>query len=176
MPGKVISLIAQPGSEVEQGAPLLILEAMKMEHTIAAPAKGNAQGLPLRRRRLGRRGRRTGGLRLKNHEPQRHRGRANLEKKFSVSLCLCGERFYVSAAACEDRRGRPARRPAERKQLVPAAVKVELIDRLGMAGLKAIEATAFVSPKWVPQMGDAAEVMASLPRRPASAIRCWCPT
>ena len=51
-------------------------------------------------------------------------------------------------------------------QLVPAAVKVELIDRLGQAGLKAIEATAFVSPKWVPQMGDAAEVMASLPRRP----------
>ena len=50
-------------------------------------------------------------------------------------------------------------------QLVPSAVKVALIDRLGMAGLKAIEATAFVSPKWVPQMGDAAEVMASLPRR-----------
>lgn len=50
-------------------------------------------------------------------------------------------------------------------QLVPSAVKVELIDRLGMAGLKAIEATAFVSPKWVPQMGDAAEVMANLPRR-----------
>ncbi len=40
MPGKVISLIAQPGSEVAQGAPLLILEAMKMEHTIAAPARG----------------------------------------------------------------------------------------------------------------------------------------
>ena len=50
-------------------------------------------------------------------------------------------------------------------QLVPGAVKIELIDRLGMAGLKAIEATAFVSPKWVPQMGDAAEVMANLPRR-----------
>jgi len=50
-------------------------------------------------------------------------------------------------------------------QLVPSAVKVALIDRLGMAGLKTIEATAFVSPKWVPQMGDAAEVMASLPRR-----------
>ncbi|MBZ0132649.1 MAG: acetyl/propionyl/methylcrotonyl-CoA carboxylase subunit alpha [Rhodocyclaceae bacterium] len=40
MPGKVIALIAQPGSEVDKGAPLLILEAMKMEHTIAAPAKG----------------------------------------------------------------------------------------------------------------------------------------
>ncbi|CAG0932037.1 hydroxymethylglutaryl-CoA lyase [Rhodocyclaceae bacterium] len=50
-------------------------------------------------------------------------------------------------------------------QLVPAAVKIELIDRLGMAGLKAIEATAFVSPKWVPVMGDAAEVMAGLKRR-----------
>ncbi|HNQ57354.1 MAG: hydroxymethylglutaryl-CoA lyase [Rhodocyclaceae bacterium] len=50
-------------------------------------------------------------------------------------------------------------------RLVPSAVKVELIDRLGMAGLKTIEAAAFVSPKWVPQMGDAAEVMTSLPRR-----------
>ena len=43
MPGKVIALIAQPGAEVEQGAPLLILEAMKMEHTIAAPAKGRVK-------------------------------------------------------------------------------------------------------------------------------------
>lgn len=51
-------------------------------------------------------------------------------------------------------------------QLVPAAIKVELIDRLGQAGLKTIEATAFVSPKWIPQMGDAGEVMAGLRRRP----------
>ncbi|WP_157264098.1 acetyl/propionyl/methylcrotonyl-CoA carboxylase subunit alpha [Azohydromonas aeria] len=40
MPGKVIALIAQPGATVERGAPLLVLEAMKMEHTIAAPRKG----------------------------------------------------------------------------------------------------------------------------------------
>lgn len=40
MPGKVIALIAAPGATVEKGAPLLILEAMKMEHTIAAPAAG----------------------------------------------------------------------------------------------------------------------------------------
>ncbi len=40
MPGKIIALLAQPGAAVEKGAPLLILEAMKMEHTIAAPAKG----------------------------------------------------------------------------------------------------------------------------------------
>jgi 3-methylcrotonyl-CoA carboxylase alpha subunit len=40
MPGKVIAWLAQPGAEVAKGAPLLILEAMKMEHTITAPAAG----------------------------------------------------------------------------------------------------------------------------------------
>jgi hydroxymethylglutaryl-CoA lyase len=49
--------------------------------------------------------------------------------------------------------------------LVPVDVKVALIDRLADAGLRAIEATAFVSPKWVPQMADAAEVMARIRRR-----------
>jgi hydroxymethylglutaryl-CoA lyase len=50
--------------------------------------------------------------------------------------------------------------------IVPTEVKVELIDRLTDAGLQAIEATSFVSPKWVPQMGDAAQVMAAIRRRP----------
>ena len=40
MPGKVVALLAQPGQKVDKGAPLLILEAMKMEHTITAPATG----------------------------------------------------------------------------------------------------------------------------------------
>ena len=48
---------------------------------------------------------------------------------------------------------------------VTTATKIELIDRLGDAGLKSIEATAFVSPKWVPQMADAAKVMAGMVRR-----------
>ena len=52
------------------------------------------------------------------------------------------------------------------KQQVPADTKVELIRRLGEAGLKSIEATAFVSPKWVPQMADNAEVMAKIARLP----------
>ena len=52
------------------------------------------------------------------------------------------------------------------KQVVPAAVKVELIDRLGAAGVPVIEATSFVSPKWIPQLADAAEVMAALKPRP----------
>ncbi|HNH36784.1 MAG TPA: 3-methylcrotonyl-CoA carboxylase, partial [Rhodocyclaceae bacterium] len=43
MPGKVIALVAAEGSAVEKGAPLLILEAMKMEHTIAAPCKGTVK-------------------------------------------------------------------------------------------------------------------------------------
>ena len=52
------------------------------------------------------------------------------------------------------------------KAPVPAAVKVDLVHRLQAAGLKEIEVTSFVSPKWVPQMADAAEVMAGLTRRP----------
>ena len=51
------------------------------------------------------------------------------------------------------------------KQSVSTATKVELIRRLGDAGLKSIEATAFVSPKAVPQMADAAKVMAKIERR-----------
>jgi hydroxymethylglutaryl-CoA lyase len=50
------------------------------------------------------------------------------------------------------------------KQQVPAAVKIELVHRLQAAGLKEIEVTSFVSPKWVPQMGDNAEVMAGIAR------------
>ena len=52
---------------------------------------------------------------------------------------------------------------------VPAAVKIELIHRLADAGLPAVEATAFVSPKWVPQMADNAEVMAGIRKKPGVA-------
>ena len=52
---------------------------------------------------------------------------------------------------------------------VPAAVKIDLIDRLADAGLSTIEAAAFVSPKWVPQMADNAEVMAGIRRMPGVA-------
>jgi len=51
-------------------------------------------------------------------------------------------------------------------RVVPTNVKIELIARLGAAGLRAIEATAFVSPKWVPQMADNAAVMAGINRLP----------
>jgi hydroxymethylglutaryl-CoA lyase len=51
------------------------------------------------------------------------------------------------------------------KQPVPAAIKVELVHRLQAAGLTEIEVTSFVSPKWVPQMADNAEVMAGIQRK-----------
>ena len=52
------------------------------------------------------------------------------------------------------------------KQAIPADIKVELVDRLTAAGFAAIEVTSYVSPKWVPQMADAAEVMARIRRKP----------
>ena len=51
------------------------------------------------------------------------------------------------------------------KQTVPAAVKIELVHRLQEAGLTDIEVTSFVSPKWVPQMADNAQVMAGVQRK-----------
>jgi hydroxymethylglutaryl-CoA lyase len=49
---------------------------------------------------------------------------------------------------------------------VPTAAKIELVHRLQAAGLREIEVTSFVSPKWVPQMADNADVMAGIERRP----------
>ena len=51
------------------------------------------------------------------------------------------------------------------KEAVSAAVKIELVDRLSRAGFTNIEAAAFVSPKWVPQMATSGEVMAGITRR-----------
>lgn len=49
---------------------------------------------------------------------------------------------------------------------IGTTAKIELIDRLSRTGLASIEATAFVSPKWVPQMADAAQVLAGITRAP----------
>src|SRR5213593_2127459 len=50
--------------------------------------------------------------------------------------------------------------------IVSTADKIEFVNRLSAAKLSVIEVTAFVSPKWVPQMADAAEVFAGITRRP----------
>ncbi|MBY4675067.1 hydroxymethylglutaryl-CoA lyase [Marinobacterium arenosum] len=59
--------------------------------------------------------------------------------------------------------------------IIPTETKVELINRLADAGLSHIEAASFVSPKWVPQMGDAAEVMAAIQRVPGVAYAALAP-
>jgi hydroxymethylglutaryl-CoA lyase len=52
------------------------------------------------------------------------------------------------------------------KTIVPTAVKIELIDRLSDCGMQSIEATSFVSPKWVPQLADAADVYTAIRKKP----------
>jgi hydroxymethylglutaryl-CoA lyase len=58
---------------------------------------------------------------------------------------------------------------------VPTEAKVELIERLAEAGLPAVEATAFVSPKWVPQMADHTEVLERIRRKPGVAYPVLAP-
>jgi hydroxymethylglutaryl-CoA lyase len=58
---------------------------------------------------------------------------------------------------------------------IPAAQKIELIDLLSAAGFRRIEAASFVSPKWVPQMADGAEVMAGIARRPGTSYAALTP-
>ncbi|HRP35062.1 MAG TPA: hydroxymethylglutaryl-CoA lyase [Gammaproteobacteria bacterium] len=53
--------------------------------------------------------------------------------------------------------------------VVPPAVKIEFIERLAVAGLPAVEATSFVSPRWIPQLADADEVFRGISRRPGVA-------
>jgi hydroxymethylglutaryl-CoA lyase len=52
------------------------------------------------------------------------------------------------------------------KAVVPTPIKIQLIDRLSACGLQTIEATSFVSPKWIPQLADAEEVYAGIAHKP----------
>ncbi|MEO5621804.1 MAG: hydroxymethylglutaryl-CoA lyase [Dokdonella sp.] len=55
------------------------------------------------------------------------------------------------------------------KTIIPTATKIELIDRLSATGLRTIEATSFVSPKWIPQLADAADVFSGIAKKPGVA-------
>lgn len=61
------------------------------------------------------------------------------------------------------------------KKHIPAADKIQLINLLSDSGFSKIEATSFVSPKWVPQMADAAEVLAGIERKPGVAYTALTP-
>jgi hydroxymethylglutaryl-CoA lyase len=58
---------------------------------------------------------------------------------------------------------------------VPTATKIALIDALSKAGFRKIEATSFVSPRWVPQLGDAAKVMSGIARNPSTSYAALVP-
>ena len=62
------------------------------------------------------------------------------------------------------------------KLTVPAEIKVALVHRLQEAGLREIEVTSYVSPKWVPQMADNAQVMSGIERRPGVRYSVLTPT
>jgi hydroxymethylglutaryl-CoA lyase len=61
------------------------------------------------------------------------------------------------------------------KVIIPAADKIALIDRISACGFERIEATSFVSPKWVPQLADGAQVMAGIARRPGTSYTALVP-
>lgn len=54
------------------------------------------------------------------------------------------------------------------KEMVSTETKVELVNRLSLAGFRWIESTSFVSPKWVPQMADAVDVMRMIDKKPGT--------
>lgn len=61
------------------------------------------------------------------------------------------------------------------KSIVPTEVKVSLIEQLAACGLPVVEATSFVSPKWVPQMADNKDVLSRLKRLPGVTYSCLTP-
>jgi len=61
------------------------------------------------------------------------------------------------------------------KALVPTSIKVDLVNRLTAAGITHIEATSFVSPKWVPQLADASDVLRQITRKPGTVYSALVP-
>ncbi len=108
---------------------------------------------------------RTPGPRLKNpHKPVRRAGKDNgLSKPLATLFASLHMKLPPSVTLVEVG---PRDGLQNEKQAVPASVKIELVHRLQAAGLKNIEVTSFVSPKWVPQMADNAEVLAGIQRKP----------
>ena len=132
------------GDAVQRGDTLIVLEAMKMELPIRAPARRHGQGrCALPRGRAGAAGRRA---RRDRRGRRRHAPAARHASSKSGRATGCRTR---------PRRSRPPTRSRSS-------------TRCRAAGLPAIEVSAFVSPKWVPQMADAAEVFAGITRRPGT--------
>ncbi|XP_064596877.1 hydroxymethylglutaryl-CoA lyase, mitochondrial-like isoform X2 [Liolophura sinensis] len=84
----------------------------------------------------------------------------NLLHKQLTTVAVAGLPSFVKVVEVGPRDGLQ-----NEKEMVPTKVKVEFINKLSQAGLPVIEATSFVSPKWVPQMADHTEVLEAIERR-----------
>ncbi len=105
------------------------------------------------------------------HEPGRARARHGQSATWLLNSTYSKEHnMYLPTPASNWLKSGPRDGLQNEKQPVPAAVKIELIHRLQAAGSKEIEVTSFVSPKWVPQMADNAEVMAGIERQRGRAL------
>ena len=144
MPATVLSVVAPVGQAVRAGDTVLMLEAMKMELPVRAPRDGVVRRRSLPRGRAGAAGSDTGG---------HHMSRPPLPAR--VRIVEVGPRDGLQ----------------NERAPVDTATKAALVDALSAAGLPVIEVGAFVSPRWVPQMADTAEVFRSIRRSLASRTR-----
>ena len=148
MPGTVIAVRVNEGEAVEAGQVLVVLEAMKMENTVPAPAAGRVAKRPGR-------GRPPGAAR--RHARRARLGRRPDRRNVSSMAQLPGHvRIYEVGP-----------RDGLQNESLPISTeaKAEYIRLLADAGLTEIEATSFVSPKAIPQLADADALMARLPAR-----------
>ena len=147
MPGFVKQVRVTAGAAVVKGQALVVMEAMKMELTL-----GSRQGRHHRER--GRERRRSGERRRRSSGAEGRRGVIAMPNPSSE---IPGERVTIVEMSPRDGLQNETA-PIETRD------KIALIDRLSACGFTRIEVTSFVSPKWVPQLADAEQVMAGIRR------------
>ena len=147
MNGTVVSLLVEPGSEVRAGTPLMIMEAMKMEHTIRAPGDGTVSQFYFARA--------TSSMAARHCWPSPH----SRTPAHDPAPPLSPWSRWAPGTGLQNESAR-----------ISLATKLQLIDDLAAAGLTVIEAGSFVNPKWIPQMADSAEVFQGWQRRPGRSL------